>query len=120
MDIKKYRDMAYQNSLGQKWLQNFFDPPIWDKWTDFCRMRAQAKGYTVDPEIYARKIFTAALWYLGYIGYVADGDEVAGMLHTEGGRGTQWDERHRLGGFPTEFLDLDNFLETYCSPTPKF
>lgn len=126
MRRKKYEHMAYQNSVGKEWIQIMTSKDVWDYWCKYLSVRVLGNWYS-DPDR-PEKIFTVAIWYLGYSKVALGGPELRmaarRLRSAPPERGTGALKKGLLPcsantcymGYPIEFYWLEEFLEHVVRP----
>lgn len=124
MYFSKYQDMAYLNSQGRKWLHEFFQPEMYNKYLK--HVEQHLKEYY--SEEYARNIFFSAVFNLGYIGRKnCSGKDIAQIARRlrrieppDRGAGVKNSGSPKKlvhpFGWPWEYVVLDEFLECNVRP----
>ena len=126
MNTKKYKDMAYNNSLGRLWYAILFREDIWNMWVQ------RVKQSERDPKVnktdgYAHRIVIEAVWHIGYAedtGNALAMSRCARRLRKPPDRGAGVDERgvsraitsNQIYMMPWEFKIFDEFLENIVRP----
>lgn len=133
VQVQKYIDMAYGNSIGRRWLRTLHKPDIWAQWRSrvFDRV-SKFEGSNMRTEIkdlktYPDRIVISAIWHLGYARDATPTETMARgarRLRTppDGGSGVSMGPAaftsldFRTYGMPWEYIALDEFLETVVRP----
>lgn len=126
MNTQKYKDMAYNNSLGKRWYDALFREDIWDMWIQYVKQNERAPKVERTKD-YAHRIIIEAVWHLGYaedIGNSIAMSRCARRLRKPPERGAGVDKKGaswatsdtQVYQIPWEFRILDEFLENIVRP----
>lgn len=107
MNLHKYVDMAYMNSKGVQWITNLKRNDIWPKWVE--KVKIVRKG----DEDYAWQIVVDAVWYYGYSERKVAPLDIKFFMRNAYGEKIKGSN---TATYSWEFIELDNFLETYVRP----